>query len=67
MMVLLLLPAPPAAARELVRGDPSTGGDSGGEFNPVLQVVLLSVRSPVKTNFTFNHLQPKGNSIIGYN
>lgn len=62
MALLLLVPPPPppppllalAIERELVMGDPSTGGDSGGEFNPALQVVLLSVRSPVTINFTVN-------------
>lgn len=55
MALLLLLPPPlPAAEREFVIGEPSTGGDSGGEFNPALQVVLLSVRSPVTINFTVN-------------
>lgn len=53
-LLLLLAPPLPAAERELVIGEPSTGGDSGGEFNPALQVVLLSVRSPVTINFTVN-------------
>lgn len=45
--LLLLPPATAAEERELVIGDASIGGDSGGEFNPALQVVLLSVRSPI--------------------
>ena len=46
-MMALLPPPPPAAVRDVVMGEFSTGGDSGGEFNPALQVVvLLSVRSP---------------------
>ena len=47
LMMALLPPPPPAAVRDVVMGEFSTGGDSGGEFNPALQVVvLLSVRSP---------------------
>ncbi len=53
-MALLLLLPPPPDERGLVMGDASTGGDSGGEFNPALQVVLLSVRSPVTINFRVN-------------
>lgn len=52
--LLLLPPATAAEERELVIGDASIGGDSGGEFNPALQVVLLSVRSPVTINITVN-------------
>jgi hypothetical protein len=54
IMALLLLLPPPADERGLVMGEASTGGDSGGEFNPALQVVLLSVRSPVTINFRVN-------------
>ena len=54
MALLLLLPPPAVDERELVMGDASTGGDSGGEFKPALQVVLLSVRSPVTINFGVN-------------
>lgn len=40
--LLLLPPATAAEERELVIGDASIGGDSGGEFNPALQSLLFA-------------------------